>query len=537
MKRKKTTKRALAMLLSILMMSGTLASCAKNEEQDPPSASSGGSTASGGGTTAVTYPIDTDEKLTYWKAWDSQYENDYNKTTIAKLISEKTGVTVEYESPADPETAFSIMLSSGDMPDIVEYAWANFPGGLDTAITDEYIIPLNNLMSQNAPNLAALYEEHPDLVMDAQSSDGSFYCFPHYKLNDSQLTYAGTAVRQDWLDELDMEVPTTIEEWELMLVAFKEKMGAKIPLSLRDSGSEAFRVGMFTGAFGIKADYYHEDGVVKFGPTQDAYKDFLLLMNDWFNKGLLDPNFVATDNTLLTTKMVNGEAGAGFGYAGSSMGQWLTAASANPDFDVVGVPYPTLEKGETPKFGHKLTVKGGNDGPAISVDCENPELAMQFLDYNYSQEGLMVTNYGTEGRSYEMVDGVPTFTDLILKNPDGISAGDMLFMEVHLRANGHGVQAPELVTATYPYPMQSKACETWSKTDEDEHYIKLYGLTPELTTELAGLKTDIKTYVEEMTSKFIMGLEPIDKFDSFVETINGMDVARAIEIQQDALGK
>ena len=52
--------------------------------------------------------------------------------------------------------------------------------------------------------------------------------------------------------------------------------------------------------------------------------------------------------------------------------------------------------------------------------------ATKFADYAYSEEGQTLLSFGIEGESYTMVDGVPTYTDLITKHP----------REIHLRNAG-----------------------------------------------------------------------------------------------------
>ena len=49
--------------------------------------------------------------------------------------------------------------------------------------------------------------------------------------------------------------------------------------------------------------------------------------------------------------------------------------------------------------------------------------------------------------------------------------------------------------------------------------------------------TDINTYREEMTYKFITGQESLDNFDAFVEQIKSQGIEDAIQIKQDALDR
>lgn len=47
---------------------------------------------------------------------------------------------------------------------------------------------------------------------------------------------------------------------------------------------------------------------------------------------------------------------------------------------------------------------------AITSSCKNPELAIEWCDYWYGEEGYYLLNFGVEGESYDMVDGKPVYT-------------------------------------------------------------------------------------------------------------------------------
>lgn len=53
----------------------------------------------------------------------------------------------------------------------------------------------------------------------------------------------------------------------------------------------------------------------------------------------------------------------------------------------------------------------------------------------------------------------------------------------------------------------------------------------------ASIMADIDTYKSEMFNKFVMGAEPLDRFDAFAETIQSMGIEQAIHIQQAALDR
>ena len=91
-------------------------------------------------------------------------------------------------------------------------------------------------------------------------------------------------LRQDWLNDLGLEVPTTISEWKNVLQQFKEKKGASAPLSMAPNG---FVWACFVDAYNTTRDFYIDNGKVVYGPAEPQYKDFLKEMNDWYKDCLL----------------------------------------------------------------------------------------------------------------------------------------------------------------------------------------------------------------------------------------------------------
>ena len=99
------------------------------------------------------------------------------------------------------------------------------------------------------------------------------------------LVVQGPIVRKDWLDELGLSMPETIDEWHNVLTQFKEKKGAAAPLAYHDN---MLRNGDFIGAYGIKMDFFIENGKVVYGPYDKRYKDFLTTFAQWYKEGLID---------------------------------------------------------------------------------------------------------------------------------------------------------------------------------------------------------------------------------------------------------
>lgn len=279
-----------------------------------------------------------------------------------------------------------------------------------------------------------------------------------------------------------------------------------------------------------------DDGTIHYGPAEDNYKQFLTTMNQWYNEGLLDPDIATAQLDQVSAKMSNGSAGASLGWNGSRMGTWTTAAQeTDPTYDLQPAPVPVLNEGDTPKMGPMDNVVVNNGGTAITTSCEDVEAAARLLDWAYSEEGSMFYNFGIEGESYEMVDGEPVYTDLILNNPDGLPIAQILSAYTRVAYNGPFVQDVRYMEQYYTLDSQKKANEVWTVDEASEHILPPITPTVDESEEFSSIMNEINTYRDEMTLKFILGTESLDNFDQFVETMNQMNLQRAIEIENAAL--
>ena len=182
------------------------------------------------------YPLETDSKLTYWVELAgnvSATASNLGDTAFAKELEKQTGVKVDYLHPASGQAseAFSLMLASREFPDIIEYNWSSVSGGPSGAINDEVIVDLTPYLEEYAPNLTAFLKENPEIDKAIKTADGKYYCFPLIKSDKSLLMTAGPIVRADWLNDLGIDTPVSVEEWEDMLTKFKEIKGATAPLT------------------------------------------------------------------------------------------------------------------------------------------------------------------------------------------------------------------------------------------------------------------------------------------------------------------
>ena len=501
---------------------------------------------SGCGSKESTLGEETGITLSYWVNMDANVSTrvqSYNEISMYKQREKDSGIHINFLHPASGQVReqFSLMIASRDLPDLIEYGWHNYQGGVQKAIDDGVIYALNDYM-QYAPNFnTALNDKNelsPVYKKGSLTDQGKYYGFTTLNLGDYRI-FSGPAIRKDWLDDLDLEVPETIDEWTAVLKAFKEKKGASAPLTGMLNLLVSGNTSTFVGAFGIGSRWYVDDGVVKYGPMQDNYKDYLTLLNGWYNEGLLDKDISTNQQTLIDAKIINGDSGALVNaFLGSGLGRYLKQMqSEDAKYNLIGTPYPVLKKGDVNKFPFMEGDVNDSSTVAITTAASDVKAAVEWMDYWYSDEGYMLLNFGIEGESYDMVNGKPVYKDTILKNPDGLSINEALLLHCRATAPVPGFkQAPEYLEQYYEFPQQLDAFKTWVDNVPEGRKTMLPNLMPtsEEAEEIASIVTDLNNYVNEMLWKFITGEESLDKFDDFRNAIGkNFNIQRYSEMMQN----
>lgn len=517
-----------AALLSSMLIASAVTGCSGGESKSTEM----------GSDTAVT----TGKKLTL--AWDKDgnfnpFFDTLQEAPMGKQWMEETGVELEF-SHYDA-TQMNLMMAGGDLPDIIYFPFAsNYAGGVEKAIKDGVIktIPYDQ-MAEFAPDYLEYIVEN-DYLRDVTAANGEFYGFPFIRGSDWQSHYMGIILRHDWLEELGMDVPETAEEFYDVLVAFRDKKGAKVPFSLTTEEllNHGLEYGMITSPFGlVQLKPYHINNEVHLGYTEPEYKECLAFLNKLYAEGLLDNSFTTLDTATKNANILSGDAGATIGLVGGGVGSLMsTAEKTDPKFDLIGAKSLVKNKGETAMSGlydypvsRSITV--------ITSACEDVETALKVLNYGYTEKGSLLFNYGKDGESYTMVNGKPVYTEQMVNHPDGLTMIQALSWYCRVYS-----AAPFVLddSAMRQYaagrPQQEEAFSNWSDNNAADYCIPPAAVIEEADlSEFASLYSDIDTYVKEMSLKFIRGIEPLDQYDTYVKTLKKMGSDRLTELYQKAL--
>lgn len=479
----------------------------------------------------------------------SEVYTSWDDIACWQSIEEKLNVDIEFIHPAvgSESESFSLLLASGTLPDIIMGDWGNFQGaGANKAIADGIIIPLNDLLAEHAPDFTALLEENPDWKRQMSTDEGTIAFFPHIYETQFACTFIGFQIRQDWLDALGLEMPTTIDSWHEVLTAFKERdpngNGLQDEIPFVPSPNHG-KMNCWKVAFGLNSGnhgfYLDENQVVHHNYLSENYATYLETMAAWYAEGLIDPEYITNDRNMLNAKMTGNQGGATYaGYGMGFLGNWTNAARQAGDetYFLVGTPYPVNPDGVV-RNNSGFTV--GTGGFAISTDCKNPEVAVSVLNYIYSEEGSLIYNYGPESDVYTMVDGKPAYKPAAeLIGDSGLPIDSVLLKAGGMACNGSVGIEPDayqrMVVSTFPG--QAIAAENYNIGDSS-YLIPPVSQTADESDELSEIVTEMKTLMDEYEAKVIMGLESVEKLPEMLETVKKMGIERAIELKQAAVDR
>lgn len=483
----------------------------------------------------ISYPIETEgETLRAWVGNNPNWMkscSDFNDTLFAKQIQKETGINVKFITPPAGDTgeAFNLLFSSSDLPDIISNNWKTFSGGPDGAIDSGYIFAFNDYLEDYAPNFNRVLNENENYKKSARSLNGNYYSFG--TITHSVPVY-GALIRQDWLDDLGLSQPETIDEWYTVLKAFKEKKNADAPLAFMNS-NYFYQDSVFTSAFKTYYSFYCEGADIKFGPLEQGYKDFIKEMTKWYSEGLIDRNVASSDGEALDAKILNDRTGATDGWASSTVGRYMAAKSSDSPMRLEGVPYPVMKKGDPiAVYGSSAGAFPYSDNAAISSTSQNKELAMRYLDYGFSEAGIRLYCFGIEGDSYNMVNGAPSYTDMVLNNPDGLSISEALGLYCGAMKGGSSILTNEAYLQQLKRDEEFRAVKTWERNTD--HCLPTLLMSSADQKEYTDIMTEIETYVSETTLGIVCGHLPLSTLDTMNDQLKSMRIERAIEIMQNA---
>ena len=469
---------------------------------------------------------------------------DFNEHTVFQKVEQRTGVHLEFVAAGgmgDAE-ALTLWAAAGTLPDLIPNAAANYPGGGEVAVADDILMDVVPYLAEYAPDYDYYRTRTPEDERDSLTDSGYVVELTSFFSEDLGPS-TGPMIRQDWLDALELDTPVTYDDWHDVLTAFKAEYDPEYTFLLPNTISA--QNNYFASGFGVLSytanargrvtdPFYQVDGEVKFSLLEDSFLDYVTLLNQWYSEGLISRDFVSCDADTngpgLAGYVTSGETGIWFGDV-SQMQSYDDSAN-DEGFHCVAITDPVQKEGDVTHFDSDRT---GLTSYSVAATCENPETVMSWVNYWFTDEGILLANYGIEGESYTMgEDGQPQYTELMTANPDGdtFKTCQLLYTMV---------MVPTVMDTSASFGLYSdaqlEAQQIWSSNIDDAYVLPEITMTEDENTELSSIYSDLSTMISEKLIRFIIGDEPLENWSDFVEEMRAMDADRCVEIYQAALDR
>lgn len=557
-------KRSLAILLATTLAFALLAGCGDTggETSDAPSNSaeqSGGAEQSNSPGTArdtaepgssedgsVSLPlVEETVTITAWMPITQAFTNladGYDDNVAIQELQRVTNVDIEFTNiPSDQKNAlFMIMAAGQDLTDLMQDVGNLYTTGLTGAWDDEIIADLTDIIPEKAPNYYRMINEL-SCVADVSNDDGQLLSFSTLFNNGNGIT-TGLAIRKDWLDDLGLGLPETYDDWYNTLTAFKAYNGSTMwatssgTLSYNYLSSGYGTLMYVSDIPGSEAPFYVENGEAKYGPLNvDAAVEYLTMMNQWWNEGLIYPDFLSVSAPFAadTTPLVDDSCSLAVVVGG--MLPSLGAMSSDPDFQLWPIQDAVKTAGDTHEFGARPNKGSTMSGMSISATTERLDICLAFMDFLYSEEGSEIANYGILGESYEIDgSGVKRYTDFMTKNPEQSFSNMRLLYTSAQSLRGIEDNAPVFLEYS---DAESAALELWNKHGNSMRLTTNLSMTPDESSTYALTYSDIQSFAATALVEFVLGQRPISAYQEFVDQLYSMGIETCIAMRQAAYNR
>lgn len=360
----------------------------------------------------------------------SSDEGTYEENRWVKWIREQSGidVTVVPVPRNQSQDTLNVLIASKQAPDLM---WEYDRTYIGKLVTQGVIQPIGEYIEKYSTTYKKYLEENPDLL-PYLTFDGEVYAVATKRAITGIVNH-GMWIRQDWLDELQLEQPTTVEELIVVAKAMKERYPDSTPIVGHTTND------IYAALYGaLNNQWYVEDGKMVYGATLDRFGETIALEKQLYDLGLVDREYLTDSNNQRATQLWT------TGKAGIYMGQW---GGGNTDILtkdlLINVPNAKPEPLEAVATPHGKYGMYQEASPlfyiAFNKDMKNPKAAMEYLDWILEKGWFTLVN-GEEGVHHEKVNGVAKRLDpdkftkeviyageyAVLRDESGFKAEDIL---------------------------------------------------------------------------------------------------------------
>ncbi|WP_339217785.1 extracellular solute-binding protein [Paenibacillus sp. FSL W7-1332] len=316
-------------------------------------------------------------------------------TQFEQEIERLTGIKVTMNKPAaDYDQKLLAAIASGEKFDLLQISKEKMSTFVEQGILTPLTDQVNNSKVLSDPNVIPANEWE-----QVKTKDGQIYgVFTKYQGGTMPI------VRKDWLDELNLPEPATLDDYYNVLKAFTEQdpdgNGKKDTYGLSTAGM--YELQGFFSAAGLKQRYVETaDGKLDVPYSTDAAIPVYEWLNKLFEEGILDPNFTTNDTGKMRDLFLTDRVGM-ITYWDAWVGMLNNTRheqDPNTKFEAKGLP------GAADANGNHMLRRGDPDVWVIPVNAEHPKTAFEFIEWWHSEEGITLGSLGIKDVDYTVDNG------------------------------------------------------------------------------------------------------------------------------------
>lgn len=477
-----------------------------------------------------------------------------------KDLKEMMNIDVKYKwtvPSSQFEQKFSLAMASGDLPDILELDPKNF----EKLKKQDMLADLSDAYEQYAsPILKKYMESDGGFAMETYNSDGKQLAIPAFE--DPFLSTQLLWIRKDWLNNLNLQAPTTIDELEKVAEAFVKNDPDKN--SKNDTYGISLQKTLFFWGFDVRGLFNGFGAYPSIGDAQTAWlkngedklipgliqpevKTALSKLQSWYQNGILDKEFALKDENKAVEDLTSGKVGISYGEWWYPNWPLNLNIDNDPKAEWIAVQIPGLDgpaKSLVPKIraGKVFAVNKKSKNPEAAIKMINFYIEMgnkQYLEKNKAENGYVYNWFNPRIYNPAQIETIYTEvnkaldakqTEITLDDENFKNVADVFKASTDYLA-GNTKDATKGVNWGQYYSRAAKdgGWGTTRKIKESGAFVnnEFYGL-PTKTQVEKGAQLD--KLMQESFTKIIMGAS-IDEFDKFVaswKSLGGDDITEEV---------
>lgn len=565
----KNKSKTLALLLACFLVLGACSNTTNNTPAAPEKSAESSEPADPFGRyeepVQISISIEIDPTDNELPPGDTPLDNQYTRQ-----IKEALNVDVDHQFAASGQNLrqrISLAIASNDLPDAMVVNAVE----LRQLVEADQIADLTEVYEQYAsPDIKTIIENTNGAALDAVTFDGKIMALPGVQANADGIHLLW--IRQDWLDKLNLEPPTTMAELEAVARAFVEddpdsngqrdtigitgpESGGKLYANFLESKNNLYGFDAIFSAHDSFPGYWleGEDGSPVYGSILPETREALASLRDLYSKGLIDPEMGVRNKA--DEPIIAGKSGMFFAPWWMAYGPLTNAVKNDPEANWQAYALPLNQNGEFRP--HAATPS--TEFVVVRKDYEHPEVPMKLLNnlFKNEQENTFDPSKGGPGYYPLRVVYAPSdeieFTVRALRD---VLAGNKT-AEDFADNKAYKLLPSDIasIKTIKNEPYDSMDLSTWDPEANwgawTRAYSMMVGGRPLVDTEFEEVPSllyeqtplmesrwvNLRKLEDETFLRIIMGAAPLETFDSFVENWKRQGGDQITQEVKDALVK